>query len=118
MKENLLAAGGALGAVLSSSCCVVPLALASVGVGGAWVGTLTALAPYQPIFLAVTIVCLGAGFWMVYGRRQAACAADGRAATSAGRVFKSIIWVKGALWFGAAVATLAFSANFAGGLLV
>lgn len=118
MKENLLATGGVLGAVLSSSCCVVPLALASAGVGGAWVGTLTALAPYQPVFLAITIACLGAGFWMVYGRRGAACATDAGAGTGAGRVFRSILWVKGALWFGAGVATLAFGANFAGNLFV
>lgn len=118
MKENLLASGGVLGAVLSSSCCVVPLALASVGVGGAWVGTLAALAPYQPLFLLFAVACLGVGFWMVYGRREVACAADGDAVSGARRVVRNILVVKGALWFGAAVVALAFSANFAAGLFV
>lgn len=112
MKEKLLAAGGAFGAVMASSCCIVPLALASVGVGGAWVGTLTALAPYQPVFVAVAVVCLGAGFWMVYGRKEAACAAG------AGRVLKGVLWVKGVLWFGAAVATLTIGVDLGGRLLI
>ena len=114
MKEKLLAAGGALGAVASSTCCIVPLALASAGVGGAWVGNLTAMAPYQPIFLAIAIACLGAGFWMVYGRRQAACATGERAASGAGRVIGSILWVKGALWFGAVVVALSLGVARAG----
>ena len=118
MKENLLAAGGALGAVASSSCCIVPLALASMGVGGAWVGTLTALAPYQPVFLAIAVVCLGAGFWMVYGRRQAACATGDAASSGAGRALRNILLVKGALWFGAAVATLTIGVDVSARLVL
>lgn len=106
MKEKLLAAGGALGAVAASTCCIVPLVLASVGVGGAWIGSLTAMAPYQSIFLAIAIGCLGAGFWMVYGRRQVACATGDKAPSGAGRVIRSVLWVKGALWFGAAMVAL------------
>ena len=106
MNEKLLAAGGALGAVAASTCCIVPLVLASVGVGGAWIGTLTAMAPYQPIFLAIAIGCLVAGFWMVYGRRQAACATGDKAASGAGRVLGGIPWIKGALWLGAALTAL------------
>jgi mercuric ion transport protein len=53
------------------------LALFSLGVSGAWIGNLTALAPYQPYFIAATLVCLGYGYWLVY-RRKIACA-DGTA---------------------------------------
>ena len=66
MKEKLLVVGGVASALAASSCCIVPLALVSVGVSGAWIGHLTALAPYQPIFLVLAVGCLGAGFWMVY----------------------------------------------------
>jgi len=110
MKERLLAAGGVFGAVAASSCCIVPLVLASVGVGGAWVGTFTALAPYQPIFIAIAVACLGAGFWMVYGRRQAACATGERPASGAGRALVSVLWVKSALWFGATLVALSIGA--------
>src|SRR3546814_10844117 len=67
-------AGGSLGALGAASCCIVPLVLFTLGVRGAWIGNLTALAPYQPIFLAVAIAFLAAGFWRIYPRPQAVCA--------------------------------------------
>ncbi len=69
-------AGGIFGAILASSCCIVPLVLFSLGITGAWMGRLTALAPYQPIFLTVAIGCLGYGHWLVHRARKAACADD------------------------------------------
>ena len=60
--QKLLAAGGILGALAASSCCVLPLALFGLGVIGAWIGHLTRLAPYQPYFIAATVACLGAGY--------------------------------------------------------
>jgi mercuric ion transport protein len=50
------------------------LALFSLGISGAWIGNLTALAPYQPYFIAATLACLGYGYWLVYRRRDIACA--------------------------------------------
>ena len=49
-RVGLAAAGGILGALAASSGCILPLALFAFGVSGAWIGNLTALAPYQPIF--------------------------------------------------------------------
>jgi mercuric ion transport protein len=72
--QKLLAAGGILGALAASSCCIAPLALFSLGISGAWIGNLTALAPYQPYFIAATLVCLGYGYWLVYRPRKVACA--------------------------------------------
>src|SRR5258708_16920370 len=51
-RQRLVAAGGILGALAASSCCIVPLILFSLGIGGAWIGNLTALAPYKPLFVA------------------------------------------------------------------
>lgn len=67
LKTRLLSGGGLLGAVLASACCLLPLAFAIAGVSGAWIGHLTALAPYQPAFLAIGAVCIGWGFWRSYG---------------------------------------------------
>lgn len=75
---RLTAVGGIVGATAASACCIAPLALFSMGVSGAWIGKLTALAPYQPYFIAVTIACLGYGYWMIYRSRRVACA-DGAA---------------------------------------
>lgn len=72
--QKLVAAGGIFGAIAASSCCIAPLALFSLGISGAWIGNLTALAPYQPYFIAATLACLGYGFWLVYRPRKVACA--------------------------------------------
>ena len=67
-QTRLLAAGGLIGALLASSCCIVPLVLLTLGVSGAWIGNLTGLAPYQGYFTAATLVFLASGFWFVYRR--------------------------------------------------
>src|SRR5215813_12764781 len=77
-QQRLMAVGGLLGALAASSCCILPLILFGLGVSGAWIGSFTQLAPYQPYFLAVTIGCLGYGYWLVYRSTKLACA-DGDA---------------------------------------
>ena len=52
-----LLAGG-LAALLASACCLGPLVLIMVGISGAWIGHLTALAPYQPLFIGASVVAL------------------------------------------------------------
>jgi mercuric ion transport protein len=71
--QTLVTAGGILGALAASSCCIVPLVLFSLGVSGAWIGNFTQLAPFQPYFIAATIACLGYGYWLVYRSSKAAC---------------------------------------------
>jgi mercuric ion transport protein len=71
---RLLAAGGLLGALAASSCCILPLVLFGLGVSGAWIGTFTQLAPYQPYFIAATIACLGYGYRLVYRSSKLVCA--------------------------------------------
>src|SRR5216684_4778200 len=77
-RQVLITAGGILGALAASSCCILPLVLFSIGVSGAWIGNFTQLAPYQPYFIAATIACLGYGYWLVYRSSKLACA-DGEA---------------------------------------
>ena len=72
-QQRLMAAGGLVGALAVSSCCILPLVLFSLGVSGAWIGNFTRLAPYQPYFLALTIGCLGYGYWLVYRSSKLAC---------------------------------------------
>ena len=70
----LMATGGLLGALAASSCCIFPLVLFGFGVGGAWIGNFTRLAPYQPCFIAATFAFLGYGYWLVYRTSAQACA--------------------------------------------
>ena len=97
-RMGLVAAGGILGAIAATSCCIVPLVLFTLGIGGAWIGDLTALAPYQPIFIAATLIFLGTGYYLVYRRRGAACA-DGkcRARLLPRRGVKLALWAATAL---------------------
>lgn len=71
--QRVLAVGGLLGAVAASSCCILPLVLFGLGVSGAWIGNFTRLAPYQPYFIAATLVCLGGGYWLLYRSSNGAC---------------------------------------------
>ena len=71
-RKGLIAAGSIIGAVLASTCCIAPLLLITLGVSGAWMGSLTALAPYQGYFIAATLVFLGSGFWYVYWKPKQA----------------------------------------------
>ena len=92
-RESLYAAGGLIGALLASSCCIAPFLLLTLGVGGAWVGNLTALAPYQPIFLTVAIGLLAAGFWKVYRKPKNACTPNAYCTTPAsGPVTRTALW--------------------------
>ena len=74
--QRLLATGGLMGALAASSCCILPLILFGLGVSGAWIGNLTRLAPYQPCFVAATLGCLGAGYWLMRRDAQRPCAED------------------------------------------
>ena len=58
--------GGILAALVASLCCVGPLVLLTLGVGGAWVSNLTALTPYRPLFIGVTLLFLWLAFRKLY----------------------------------------------------
>ena len=64
-NKNALIAG-ALAAIGASVCCVGPLVLLLLGIGGAWIGHLTALEPYRPIFIGLTLLFLGLAFHRLY----------------------------------------------------
>jgi len=92
-RARLIAAGGILGAVLASSCCVLPLVLVSVGISGAWIGNLTALAPYKPYFAACTLAVLSYGYYLVYVKPKQACADGSCARPLPGCFVKSSLWI-------------------------
>lgn len=49
---------GGLAALLASTCCLGPLLLVALGFSGAWIGNLTLLEPYRPIFLGAALVAM------------------------------------------------------------
>lgn len=63
----------ALAAIGASLCCVAPLVLVSLGVGGAWLSTLTRLDPLRPFFIVLALGLLALAAHKLY-RRPAVCA--------------------------------------------
>jgi len=91
---SLLAVGGIVAALGAASCCVIPFALFTLGITGAWIGSLTALEPYQPLFAAVALGMIGVGFYLVHRRSRAICANDSYCASPLStRIAKSGLWI-------------------------
>lgn len=57
---------GAVAAVIGSVCCVGPLVLLTLGVSGAWIGQLTTLERYRPLFIGAMLIFLGLAFRQLY----------------------------------------------------
>jgi mercuric ion transport protein len=81
---GLFAGAGALvglTALVSSSCCIVPLALAGLGATGAVFSGLEFLADIRPYLLGGAALALIAGWWLYFSRRRSvACNGDGACA--------------------------------------
>lgn len=95
VRSSLLAGGVA--AVLASACCLGPLVLVSLGLGGAWLGNLAALEPYRPVFVAAALVALYFAYRRIY--RPAAHCSPGEAcaAPPVKRSYKAMFWSVAAL---------------------
>jgi mercuric ion transport protein len=84
---------GLVAGALASSCCILPLALVSLGIGGVWVGKLTALAPYQPAFLAAAALLIGMGLWRAYKKPVVCLPGSLCERPAATRTTKILLWI-------------------------
>lgn len=57
---------GVLVGIGASLCCVGPLVLLALGIGGAWISTLTALEPFRPVFIGLMLLFLSLSFRKLY----------------------------------------------------
>lgn len=73
--ESASIAAGALSALGASTCCVLPLVLVSMGVGGAWIAQLRALERFQWLFIGLAAAAFGYAFYRLY-LRPAPCTTD------------------------------------------
>jgi mercuric ion transport protein len=92
-------AGGVLAAVGASLCCLGPLVLVSLGLGGAWMANLTALEPYRLLFLGAAVVALALAYRKLYRPRVEETCVTGAvcAAPRAHRLYKGLFWAVSAL---------------------
>lgn len=106
-QRTWLAGGSLLGAILASACCVLPLALVTLGVSGAWIGSLAVLEPYKPYVAAVTLGLIGLGFRQVYFRKQPVCKTGTYCARPESSLISQIV-----LWAATALVLLALTLNW------
>lgn len=93
VSESAALAAGGIAAILASACCLVPLALVFMGLGGAWIATFQMLEPYRPVFIGAAVVALFFAYRRIF--RPVAECQPGEVCTlpSTRRTYKAIFWV-------------------------
>jgi len=86
-------AAGVLAAFGASACCFGPLALVTVGFGGAWAARLRSLEPLQPVFIALTVLFLGIAFHWLYIRPRRCAPGEVCAAPAVLRRQRALFWL-------------------------
>lgn len=94
--RGFLLAGG-LAAIFASTCCLGPLVLITLGFSGAWIGSLTVLEPYRPIFIGAAMVALFFAWRRIYRPVQMCGPGDVCAMPQVRTTYKLIFWVVAAL---------------------
>jgi mercuric ion transport protein len=91
---------GALAAIGASVCCVGPLVLLTLGIGGAWIGKLTRMEPYRPIFIGLTLLFLALAFRKLYCTPQACAPGSSCAEPGIRKRQRIIFWIVTVLLLG------------------
>lgn len=90
--RGALFAGG-LAAILASTCCLGPLVLVALGFSGAWIGNLTVLEPYRPIFIGAALIALFFAWRSIFRPAQACKPGDICAVPQVRTTYRLIFWI-------------------------
>lgn len=88
---------GGVTAILASTCCLGPLVLVALGLSGAWIGNLTRLEPYRPLFIAAALVALFFAGRRIFRPAQACEPGEVCALPRTRRIYKILFGVVSAL---------------------
>ena len=94
--RGALALGG-LAAILASTCCLGPLLLVALGFSGAWIGDLTVLEPYRPLFIGAALVAMVFAYRRIFGPARACEPGAVCAVPQVRTTYKVIFWAVAAL---------------------
>jgi mercuric ion transport protein len=94
--RGALFAGG-IAAILASTCCLGPLVLVALGFSGAWIGNLTALEPYRPLFIGAALVAMFFAWRRLYRAQQDCGPGAVCAVPQVRKAYRMVFWVVGAL---------------------
>jgi mercuric ion transport protein len=92
-NTSLLGIGAILAAIGASVCCVGPLLLLSLGIGGAWMSTLTSMEAVRPFFIVLTLIFIGLGYRKLYLQPASCEEGDACAATDVQQKQRMIFWL-------------------------
>ena len=84
--------GAVFAAVAASACCLGPLVFTALG-SGALAAASTKLTVARPVFLGLSLLLLGGGFYRTYGRRPAAACVQGSCAPEVNRSARVVLWM-------------------------
>lgn len=90
MKDKIVGVGALLSASFASICCLGPIVLVGLGLGGA--GLAASLARYRPFFMVITALLLGTAFYMAYRKKEVACEDGTCELRSGGKTMKITLW--------------------------
>src|SRR5437867_3231219 len=99
---------GGLAALLASTCCLGPLVLVALGVSGAWIGNLTALEPYRPLFLGAALIALFFAYRRIFRPAQDCKPGEVCVMPQVRRAYLIVFWIVAALALALALVALAF----------
>lgn len=98
VSGGALAAGG-IAAILASTCCLGPLLLVALGFSGAWIGNLTVLEAYRPLFIGVALILLFVAWRRIFRPARGCKPGQVCAMPEVRTAYKSIFWIVVALVF-------------------
>lgn len=94
--RTALLAGG-LAALLASACCLGPLVLVALGISGAWIGSLSALEAYRPLFLGAAVVAMFFAHRRIFQPVQDCKPGEACAVPTVRRGYQIVFWMVAAL---------------------
>ncbi|MBA3772381.1 MAG: mercuric ion transporter MerT [Ramlibacter sp.] len=95
-ERTALVAGG-LAALIASTCCLGPLVLVTLGISGAWIGNLSALEPYRPIFIGAALVAMFFAYRRIFRAAQECKPGEVCAVPEIRRGYQIMFWMVAAL---------------------
>lgn len=92
-RSNLSLAASVVAGLGASVCCVLPLVLVMAGLGGSWLSTLTAFAPYRPIFVVAAVIALFFAWRGIFRKAEVCAPGQACADPRVRRHRKAAFWV-------------------------
>ena len=81
-------------------CCVIPLILLALGIGGSWLSSLSLLKPYRPLFIGATLLLLTFAFHRIYLAPRVCDRESSRVQHNPIKGLRLAFWIASALAFG------------------